>query len=116
MGSITQLRPVARNCTARLLSLLPAAAGVNTWSERVGPVLTVALENSLDPMIGQSPLFPDRRAHDQAKHLVRRAVHNRVLLDTTFDVPTYAEAYKYAAYDGLQRLAATSTSEALPRS
>jgi hypothetical protein len=31
-------------------------------------------------------------------------------------VPTYAEAYKDAAYDGLQRLAATSTSEALLRS
>jgi hypothetical protein len=30
-------------------------------------------------------------------------------------VPTYAEAYKDAAYDGLQRLAATSTSEALLR-
>lgn len=31
-------------------------------------------------------------------------------------MPTYAEAYKFAAYDGLQRLAATSISEALPRS
>jgi hypothetical protein len=29
----------------------------------------------------------------------------------TFNVPTYAEAYKDAAYDGFQRLAATSTSE-----
>jgi NAD(P) transhydrogenase len=25
-------------------------------------------------------------------------------IDTTFNVPTYAEAFKYAAYDGLQRL------------
>jgi hypothetical protein len=26
-------------------------------------------------------------------------------IHTTFNVPTYTEAYKYAAYDGLQRLA-----------
>jgi NAD(P) transhydrogenase len=25
-------------------------------------------------------------------------------IDTTFNVPTYSEAFKYAAYDGLQRL------------
>jgi len=30
-------------------------------------------------------------------------------IDTTFNVPTYTEAYKYAAYDGFQRLAATTT-------
>jgi NAD(P) transhydrogenase len=28
-------------------------------------------------------------------------------IHTTFNVPTYSEAYKYAAYDGLQRLAAS---------
>ena len=53
-------------------------------------------------------------------HIGQSAIHHRdtieYFLDTTFNVPTYAEAYKYAAYDGLQRLAATSTSEALPRS
>jgi hypothetical protein len=27
-------------------------------------------------------------------------------IHTTFNVPTQSEAYKYAAYDGLQRLAA----------
>jgi hypothetical protein len=25
-------------------------------------------------------------------------------IDTTFNVPTYSEAFKYAAYDGLQHL------------
>jgi NAD(P) transhydrogenase len=53
-------------------------------------------------------------------HIGQSAIHHRdtieYFLDTTFNVPTYAEAYKYAAYDGLQRLAATSTSEALSRS
>jgi len=53
-------------------------------------------------------------------HIGQSAIHHRdtieYFLDTTFNVPTYAEAYKYAAYDGLQRLAATSTSGALPQS
>ncbi len=47
-------------------------------------------------------------------HIGQSAIHHRdtieYFLDTTFNVPTYAEAYKDAAYDGLQRLAATSTS------
>ncbi len=30
-------------------------------------------------------------------------------IDATFNVPTYTEAYKHAAYDGFQRLAATTT-------
>ena len=46
-------------------------------------------------------------------HIGQAALHHGdkidYFLDTTFNVPTYAEAYKYAAYDGLQRLAATST-------
>lgn len=29
-----------------------------------------------------------------------------VFIDRTFNVPTYSETYKYAAYDGLQRLQA----------
>ena len=53
-------------------------------------------------------------------HIGQSAIHHRdtieYFLDTTFNVPTYAEAYKDAAYDGIQRLAATSTSEALLRS
>jgi NAD(P) transhydrogenase len=53
-------------------------------------------------------------------HIGQSAIHHRdtveYFLDTTFNVPTYSEAYKYAAYDGLQRLAATSTLEAVPRS
>jgi NAD(P) transhydrogenase len=53
-------------------------------------------------------------------HIGQPAIHHRdtieYFLDTTFNVPTYAEAYKDAAYDGLQRLAATSTLEALLRS
>ena len=48
-------------------------------------------------------------------HIGQSAIHHRdtieYFLDTTFNVPTYAEAYKDAAYDGLQRLAATSTFE-----
>jgi len=32
-------------------------------------------------------------------------------IDATFNVPTYTEAYKYAAYDGFQRLAATTASD-----
>ena len=52
-------------------------------------------------------------------HIGQSAIYHRdtieYFLDTTFNVPTYAEAYKDAAYDGLQRLAATSTSEALLR-
>jgi NAD(P) transhydrogenase len=42
-------------------------------------------------------------------HLGQAVVHQGLTLDyfihTTFNVPTYSEAYKYAAYDGLQRLA-----------
>jgi hypothetical protein len=30
-------------------------------------------------------------------------------IHSTFNVPTQSEAYKYAAYDGLQRLARRST-------
>ena len=30
-------------------------------------------------------------------------------IDTTFNVPTYSEAFKYAAYDGLQRLQGSPT-------
>ena len=45
-------------------------------------------------------------------HIGQAALHHGdkidYFLDTTFNVPTYAEAYKYAAYDGLQRLEATS--------
>ncbi len=47
-------------------------------------------------------------------HIGQAALHHGdaidYFLDVTFNVPTYAEAYKYAAYDGFQRLAATSTS------
>ena len=43
-------------------------------------------------------------------HLGQAVVHQGLTIDyfihTTFNVPTYSEAYKYAAYDGLQRLAA----------
>ena len=46
-------------------------------------------------------------------HIGQAALHHKdtidYFLDTTFNVPTYAEAYKYAAYDGLARLEATST-------
>jgi NAD(P) transhydrogenase len=53
-------------------------------------------------------------------HVGQSAIHHRdtieYFLDTTFNVPTYAEAYKDAAYDGLQRFEATSTSEALLQS
>ena len=42
-------------------------------------------------------------------HLGQAVVHQGLTIDyfihTTFNVPTYSEAYKYAAYDGLQRLA-----------
>jgi NAD(P) transhydrogenase len=31
-------------------------------------------------------------------------------IHTTFNVPTYAEAFKYAAYDGLQRLSGPRSS------
>ena len=47
-------------------------------------------------------------------HIGQGALHHGdpidYFLDVTFNVPTYAEAYKYAAYDGFQRLAATTTS------
>jgi NAD(P) transhydrogenase len=46
-------------------------------------------------------------------HIGQGALHHGdaidYFLDVTFNVPTYAEAYKYAAYDGFQRLAATTT-------
>jgi NAD(P) transhydrogenase len=46
-------------------------------------------------------------------HIGQCALHHTdridYFLDTVFNVPTYAEAYKYAAYDGFQRLAATTT-------
>jgi len=42
-------------------------------------------------------------------HLPQAVLHGGGTIDrfihTTFNVPTYAEAFKYAAYDGLQRLA-----------
>ena len=42
-------------------------------------------------------------------HLGQAVIHQGLTIDyfihTTFNVPTYTEAYKYAAYDGLQRLA-----------
>lgn len=42
-------------------------------------------------------------------HLGQAVIHQGLSIDyfihTTFNVPTYSEAYKYAAYDGLQRLA-----------
>ena len=37
-------------------------------------------------------------------------------INTTFNVPTYAEAFKYAAYDGLQRLGGQPRSPDAPRS
>lgn len=46
-------------------------------------------------------------------HIGQSALHHGDaidrFLDMTFNVPTYSEAYKYAAYDGFQRLAATTT-------
>ena len=43
-------------------------------------------------------------------HIGQAVMHLGATIDyfihTTFNVPTYSEAYKYAAYDGLQRLAA----------
>lgn len=46
-------------------------------------------------------------------HIGQSALHHNdpidYFIDTTFNVPTYSEAYKYAAYDGFQRLAATTT-------
>jgi NAD(P) transhydrogenase len=45
-------------------------------------------------------------------HLGQAVIHQGLTIDyfihTTFNVPTYTEAYKYAAYDGLQRLAAAT--------
>ena len=47
-------------------------------------------------------------------HVGQCALHHAdpidYFIDTMFNVPTYCEAYKYAAYDGFQRLAATTTS------
>ncbi|HSV39505.1 MAG TPA: Si-specific NAD(P)(+) transhydrogenase [Nocardioidaceae bacterium] len=44
-------------------------------------------------------------------HIGQSAVHHadtlEYFIDTTFNVPTYAEAYKYAAYDGLNRVEAS---------
>jgi len=41
-------------------------------------------------------------------HLGQAALHFGATIDyfihTTFNIPTQSEAYKYAAYDGLQRL------------
>ena len=52
-------------------------------------------------------------------HIGQCALHHgdRIdyFIDTMFNVPTYAEAYKYAAYDGFQRLAVTTTRSALTR-
>jgi NAD(P) transhydrogenase len=48
-------------------------------------------------------------------HVGQSALHHGdtidYFIDTTFNVPTYAEAYKYAAYDGFQRLGATTTAD-----
>jgi NAD(P) transhydrogenase len=46
-------------------------------------------------------------------HIGQAVLHTGGSIDrfihTTFNVPTYAEAFKYAAYDGLQRLAGRSS-------
>jgi NAD(P) transhydrogenase len=43
-------------------------------------------------------------------HVAQAVLHNGGVIDefidTTFNLPTRADAYKYAAYDGLQRLQA----------
>ena len=42
-------------------------------------------------------------------HIGQAVIHSGETLDrfidTTFNIPTRSEVYKYAAYDGLQRLA-----------
>jgi NAD(P) transhydrogenase len=47
-------------------------------------------------------------------HVAQAVLHTRgtidEFIDTTFNFPTRADAYKYAAYDGLQRLQARATS------
>jgi NAD(P) transhydrogenase len=46
-------------------------------------------------------------------HVAQAVLHKGGIIDefidTTFNFPTRADAYKYAAYDGLQRLRARST-------
>jgi NAD(P) transhydrogenase len=46
-------------------------------------------------------------------HIAQAVLHKRAtideFIDTTFNFPTRADAYKYAAYDGLQRLQARAT-------
>ena len=46
-------------------------------------------------------------------HVAQAVLHNRgtidAFVDTTFNFPTRADAYKYAAYDGLQRLHARAS-------
>jgi hypothetical protein len=43
-------------------------------------------------------------------HIAQAVLHEEgtidEFIDTTFNFPTHADAYKYAAYDGLQRLQA----------
>jgi NAD(P) transhydrogenase len=47
-------------------------------------------------------------------HIAQAVLHNAGtiddFIDTTFNFPTRADAYKYAAYDGLQRLQARAAS------
>jgi NAD(P) transhydrogenase len=47
-------------------------------------------------------------------HIGQAVLHGGGTIDrfihTTFNVPTYAEAFKYAAYDGLQRLSGPRSS------
>lgn len=51
-------------------------------------------------------------------HVPQAVLHGRDtidrFIDTTFNVPTYAEAFKYAAYDGLQRLGGRPALATLP--
>ncbi len=46
-------------------------------------------------------------------HIAQAVLHKGAtideFIDTTFNFPTRADAYKYAAYDGLQRLQARAT-------
>ena len=62
--------------------------------------VTLSLAYSVRKMTASNNLV--RRMH--ACETIDQCIHS------TFNIPTRAEAYKYAAYDGLQRLAATEAS------